>query len=165
MAENDVRTITVDGTIVGMVGLEAIFAELREAGNAPSVQLGSALVELAGQRNYIPPSAASCYAKALLMEYRRFLGEEIPEEYSMLTIKILGPGCPRCESLAENVRSALAELGLAADVEHVREPGRIGEYGVLGTPALVVNGKVKASGKVLSKEQILILLSGQKSRD
>ena len=80
------------------------------------------------------------------------------ERSSALSIRILGAGCHRCETLTANVRSALAELGLAADVEHVRDVARIGEYGVLGTPALIVNGEVKSIGKTLTTEQIVALL-------
>ena len=164
MSENDVRTITVGGKRIGMLGLDEIFGVLKAGGSRPSDELGATLLELAGRQNYVPPSARSDYAKALLVEYRRYLGEEVPEEeVSELSIKILGAGCRRCETLAANVRSALAKLGVAADLEHVRDVARIGEYGVMGTPALVVNGEVKSVGKTLTTEQIVTLLSNDES--
>jgi small redox-active disulfide protein 2 len=168
VSENGLRTITVSGKKVGMLGLEAIFAELKAGSRKPSEELGATLVELAGRRNYIAPSARPGYEKALLVEYRRYLGERVPEEGNFeLSIKILGQGCHRCETLTSNVRSALAELDLAADVEHVRDVARIGEYGVLGTPALVVNGEVKSIGKTLTTGQIVALLcdDGNASRE
>lgn len=159
MSENDVKMITVGGRTTGMLGLDEIFTDLKAADRRPSDEIGATLLELAGRRNYIPPSARAEYAKALLVEYRRFLGEDVPRERSStLSVKILGAGCHRCETLTANVRSALAELGLAADVEHVRDVARIGEYGVLGTPALVVNGEVKSIGKTLTTGQVVALL-------
>ena len=152
--------ITVAGRKVGMLGLETVFARFKAAGRMLTDELGAELVELAGRQNYIAPSVSGEYAEALLIEYRRHLGEDVPEDLSsVLSIKILGPGCPRCENLAANVRSALAELGIAADVEHVRDAVRIGEYGVLGTPALIVNGRTRSVGKALTKDQIVRFLS------
>lgn len=162
MPKDEIRMIAVEGNKVGMLGLEAIFTELKAANKKPSDELGVELVELAGKQNYIPPAARTEYARALLNEYRRYLGEhvpDVPQDSPSLSIKILGTGCPRCEALESNVLSALAELGIAADVEHVRDIAQIANYGVLGTPALVVNGKVRSVGKALSKDQVLSLLS------
>ncbi len=158
------RIIAVSGKKIGMSGLDEIFAKLKADNKKPSEELGFTLVDLAGRHNYVAPSARPEYAKALLIEYRRYLGERVPEEGgSELSIKILGQGCHRCEALTSNVRSALAELGLAADVEHVRDVARIGEYGVLGTPALVVNGELRSVGKILTPAQIVTLLCGDDS--
>ncbi|QJA06519.1 thioredoxin family protein [Thermosulfurimonas marina] len=74
-------------------------------------------------------------------------------------IKVLGPGCPRCESLYDHVVLALEELGLEATVEKVKDLGQIAAHGVVKTPALVVDGKVVSQGKVLSVEEIKKLLS------
>ena len=65
-----------------------------------------------------------------------------------MEIKVLGMGCPKCDTLEKNVRDALAELGIEASVEKVKDMNRIIEYGVMQTPALVVNGEVKSMGKV-----------------
>ena len=75
-----------------------------------------------------------------------------------LEIKILGAGCPNCQKLERDVIDALSELKLAADVEHIREPAKIGQYGVLGMPALIINRKVKSVGGGLGKEQIKRLI-------
>ncbi|MBN1504048.1 MAG: thioredoxin family protein [Candidatus Eisenbacteria bacterium] len=159
MPDNDVKQITVAGISVGMRGLDAVFSELKASGKQPSVGLGGVLVEMARRHNYVPDAARTEYANALLREYRRYLGEEVPEERTAgLSIKVLGMGCSRCEALASNVRSALAKLGLAADVEHVQDARRIAEYGVLGVPALVVDGKVVSVGKTLTTEQVVRLL-------
>ncbi len=69
-------------------------------------------------------------------------------------IKILGPGCPKCHKTEEVVKEALAESGVAADVEKVTDTMKIASYGVFGTPAVVVDGEVKSVGKIPSKEDV-----------
>lgn len=72
----------------------------------------------------------------------------------MREIKVLGPGCPKCRALEEEVRKAMAELGLPARVEKVTDIREIVNYGVILTPALVVDGRVVSSGRVPSREEI-----------
>ncbi len=75
-----------------------------------------------------------------------------------MIIKILGTGCANCNKLEQNARKAVEELGLAATVEKVRDLKAIAGHGVMITPALVVDGKVRAAGKVLKVDQIKALL-------
>ena len=72
----------------------------------------------------------------------------------MLTIRILGTGCPNCDQLHKEVINALAELNIAADVRHERNVAEFNKYGVAATPALVINGEVKAMGGVPSRSEI-----------
>ncbi|NDY43374.1 thioredoxin family protein [Dissulfurirhabdus thermomarina] len=78
-----------------------------------------------------------------------------------MKIEILGPGCARCEALRANAEQAVKELGLEAEIEKVSEMGRIIGYGVLTTPGIVVDGKVKGYGKLFSVEEIKRLLTGE----
>lgn len=71
-----------------------------------------------------------------------------------MEIKVLGPGCARCKALESNVINALAEMGVAAEVEKVTAINKITDYGVMMTPGLVINGKVKVFGRVPDKEEI-----------
>ncbi len=64
-----------------------------------------------------------------------------------MKIEILGTGCAKCTTLYENVKSALKELGKEAEVVKVQDIPSIMKYGVMSTPALVVDGQVKFSGK------------------
>lgn len=66
-----------------------------------------------------------------------------------MEIKLLGPGCFNCRKLEEMVKVALKELGRTADVMKVTDIGEIAKHGVLSTPGLIVNGKVKHAGKTL----------------
>ena len=77
-------------------------------------------------------------------------------------ILVLGSGCAKCNALEEVVRAALTELGMDPAVGHVTDFTQIAAYGVMSTPALVVDGKVVSSGKVLKKEEAVVLI--QKAR-
>jgi len=77
----------------------------------------------------------------------------------MVDIKILGSGCAKCVKLAENAEAAAKELGLDYSVEKVTDQNAIIDAGVLMTPALIVEGEVRSSGKILSAEQIKSFLS------
>jgi small redox-active disulfide protein 2 len=71
-----------------------------------------------------------------------------------MEIKVLGPGCPKCEKTAKIVQEALDEIGLEASVEKVTDVMKIAGYGVFGTPAVVVDGDVKCVGKIPSKDDV-----------
>jgi len=75
-----------------------------------------------------------------------------------MKIEILGTGCPKCSQLTENAQSAVKELELQAEISKVTDIDKITEYGVMMTPALVVDGAVVSCGKALSKEEIKKLL-------
>jgi small redox-active disulfide protein 2 len=71
-----------------------------------------------------------------------------------MEIKILGPGCPRCREVEKRTMNALIELDVAADVQKVTDIRKIMEYKMLSTPGLIINGKVKCSGRIPSQEEI-----------
>jgi small redox-active disulfide protein 2 len=71
-----------------------------------------------------------------------------------MIIKILGSGCANCKKLQATAEEAVKELGIEASVEKVQEIQKIMSYGVMRTPALVINEKVKSSGRIPSKEEI-----------
>jgi small redox-active disulfide protein 2 len=72
----------------------------------------------------------------------------------MKKIQILGPGCPKCKKLAENAEAAAKALGIEYQLEKVTDINEIMKFGVMMTPALVIDGQVKAVGKTLSSEEI-----------
>ncbi|HKK99666.1 MAG TPA: thioredoxin family protein [Desulfotignum sp.] len=71
-----------------------------------------------------------------------------------MEIKILGPGCPKCEQAGKIVAEALSETGVEANVEKVTGVMDIAGYGVFGTPAVVIDGDVKCVGKIPKKEEV-----------
>ncbi len=76
-----------------------------------------------------------------------------------MKIEILGMGCQKCANLYDNAKQAVAELGVAAEIVKVENINDIMKYGVMVTPALVVDGNVKATGKVLTKDDIKKILA------
>jgi len=72
-----------------------------------------------------------------------------------MKIKILGPGCTRCQQTGKLVRETVAEAGVAAEIEEVTTLTEIAKYGVFGTPAVVIDEEVKSVGKIPKKEEIL----------
>ncbi|MCF8082222.1 MAG: thioredoxin family protein [Deltaproteobacteria bacterium] len=71
-----------------------------------------------------------------------------------MEIKVLGPGCARCGTTEQNVKEAVQEAGVDAEIKKVTDTMEIAKHGVFGTPAVVVDGEVKSVGKVPDKEEI-----------
>jgi len=71
-----------------------------------------------------------------------------------MRIEVLGVGCPRCEALAANAEAAAKRLGIEYELVKVTDLARIAKYGVLVTPALVVDGRVRTSGTVAAENEI-----------
>ncbi|MDA8424966.1 MAG: thioredoxin family protein [Treponema sp.] len=79
-----------------------------------------------------------------------------------MKVQILGSGCAKCRLLEDHARQAIVELGLPAELEKVTEIEAIMAMGVMSTPALAIDGKVKSVGRVLSKDQVSAILQGGK---
>ena len=76
----------------------------------------------------------------------------------MKEIKVLGPGCQRCEQLAATTKEAADQLGIDYELEKVKDIAKLADYGVMMTPGLVVDGEVKSRGKVPSLDEIKAML-------
>jgi len=152
-----IQQIRIGGVRIGVVGLAEECARLAgEAGTMPESQQRALLLERLAARNYIPAGMRSEYATAFWREYRKYRGERVAEEAGgRRVIEVLGPGCPRCEQLLEEVRNLLAREGIEAEVEHVTDLQAIAAFGPLATPALVIDGRVKSSGRIPPPGQIL----------
>jgi len=75
-----------------------------------------------------------------------------------MKIQILGPGCPRCKTLAANVEQAVRATGVDAEIEKVTGITEIAKFGIMMTPGLAFDGEVKSAGKILSPAEIAELL-------
>lgn len=73
-------------------------------------------------------------------------------------VKILGSGCAKCNALEEATKAALEQLGMDTAIDHVTDFSQIAAYGVMSTPALVVDGKVVSYGKVLKTPEVVSIL-------
>lgn len=74
------------------------------------------------------------------------------------SVKVLGSGCAKCNQLEASTKAALEQLGMDPTIDHVRDFAEIAAYGVMTTPALVVDGKVVSYGKVLKTEEVAAIL-------
>ena len=153
MTSVELTQIVVAGQRTGIVGLKKVLEEVaRNFAGKPDDEIKAELMAHLSQRNYIVPKFEDAYRVAFLREYKRYMGEPFEEECSdAILIKVLGPGCPNCERLERDLMALMTELNISADLEHVRDPAEISRYGMMAMPALVINGKVKAAGKIPAK--------------
>jgi small redox-active disulfide protein 2 len=80
--------------------------------------------------------------------------EKMTMRSRVMEIKVLGPGCARCDAVEKNVEEAVAEAGLNATILKVTDTMEIAKHGVFGTPAVIVDGEVKSVGKIPATEEI-----------
>ncbi|MFZ5643906.1 MAG: thioredoxin family protein [Bacillota bacterium] len=71
-----------------------------------------------------------------------------------MEIKVLGPGCKNCKTLERDVQKVVGEMGIAATVLKIENPRQIVEMGVMATPGLIINGKIKSTGRIPKSEEI-----------
>ena len=71
-----------------------------------------------------------------------------------MKIEVFGPGCPKCEQLERVVKEALSELNIAAEVEKVKDMGKIVKAGIMLTPGLSIDGELKCSGRIPNKDEV-----------
>jgi len=148
----------------GITGLDDAFeAAARDARPPDDPALGPALVEaLRAAGNYIPVLDEAAYAEAFVRLYLEFIAEKSQssrttvrhERSTTMKVEILGPGCARCRATEENVRKALAELKLEAEVVHVTDVIEFAKRGVMLTPGVLIDGAVRSSGRVPTVEEI-----------
>lgn len=156
MTTQDVKQIKIGKHMIGFVGLKSTFEEMgKDYVDQTDVTLSRMLLKRLAGQNYIPENVRGKYSHAFVREFRKYLGHAVEDEGAEgLVIKVLGAGCVICDGLENTVMETLATMGLAADLEHVRDAEQISEYGVKGTPALVINGKVMCTGRNPSNSEI-----------
>jgi small redox-active disulfide protein 2 len=154
--QSDISQIKIGQHTYGIVGLKhALEALSKTHAKKPDEAVAEELLRQLSNKNYIPEKAQEKYGRAFVREFRKYLGQPFAEEKSgLLEIKILGAGCAVCDGLENQIMAALSEIGLAADLEHIRDDDRIAEYEVKTAPALIFNGKVMGAGGVPSKSEI-----------
>src|SRR4030042_862826 len=156
MTDVGVSQVRVGEFTAGIIGLKSVLQDMAgEWAEKPDAQVAAELVERLSVKNYIPETAKVSYGMAFLREFKNFIGKPFEDEpFEQLEIKILGPGCANCDRLEREVMETVSELDLPAGIDHVRDIREIGKYGVMGSPALIINGKVKAVGRVPMRSEI-----------
>ena len=153
---NDITKIRVGAFTVGIVGLSAALEEVSLQDLCTDDEVTEYLFEYLKSKNYIPPRAQEDYRLAFLREYKKYKGEPVAmeEEQRTLKVRVLGPGCPNCDKLEHMVYQVMTAEGIAGDVEHVKDLNNIAAYGMVATPALVINGEVKSVGRLPRESQL-----------
>ncbi|MDR3567284.1 MAG: thioredoxin family protein [Syntrophobacteraceae bacterium] len=156
MVEKDIARISAGNFSVSIIGLGRLIEEMATThANKSDEEVRSFMLRELGRHNYIPGGAKDDYAKAFLREFRKFLGRPFTDDVSGgLDVKVLGIGCARCRTLTQMVMGVLEELNLPASVDHVTDIQEIARYNVMGSPALLINGKVVAVGSVPPGDRI-----------
>ena len=156
MPEDKITRISVGGQATGIIGLAPVLEEVAEAFKGRTDDdIKTELLNRLSRKNYISSRTRDAYGQAFLREYKKFVKEPFEDtENGELEIKVLGAGCPRCDKLEQDLMGMMAELNVAAGLEHVRDPMEIASYGVMGSPALIINGEVKAVGAVPPKNKL-----------
>jgi small redox-active disulfide protein 2 len=145
--------LKVGNSSVGLRGLDGALTEVIERhGNSDITPFEAArlILDKVEKRNYIPQEARNSYLDALSDLWLGRLRGEAPRSGERI-VRILGRGCVGCNRLEEMVMDVFQELGIAADIEHVRELDEIWRYGVDKTPALVLGNRVVSAGRIPSK--------------
>ncbi len=153
-----ITQIPVRGRLVGLVGLMEAIHQVGELSLPPEL-IPDFLLRRVMEQNYVATSAEEDYRNAVFRFYCRHVGLPVDEETSEgLVIRVLGPGCANCNRLEQEVTSVLMEMDVPADLQHVTDIKEIASYGVMATPALVVNGQVVSLGSVPPRARIKALL-------
>ena len=157
MASDRISRIRVGSGTAGIVGLQDALEEIAaRQPEPPENQIAAELLVRLSKCNYIPAAARESYAQAFLREFRKHMGLPVEEAgAAIVEVKVLGQGCVQCDGLEHELMGVMAELNLRADIEHVREVKAIASYGVMGTPALLINGQVKCVGSVPARNKLI----------
>lgn len=142
------KIVKIGGVSVGLAGLDAAIAKVRASdpdGLKGPEDAALEVLAILEEKNYVPAAARDAYIDAIK---RLLTGAGGGDDPQGLSIRILGPGCVSCNRLEEIVRSVLDQKGIAADIEHVKDLDEIWRYGVISTPALVINERVLCSGRL-----------------
>lgn len=147
------RTLKVGKVSVGLVGLDVALNRVVGDRSLDNVQATETVFAHISAHNYIPEIARETYREALLKEVVR-LREGGSDNSDQLTIRILGPGCVSCNNIQKMVFEIMSKIGAAADIFQIHDLDEIGRYGVLQTPALIINDKLKSSGRIPTPARI-----------
>lgn len=147
------RKIKIGNATIGLIGFDVALNRILRDKDCDENTAVDRLFAAVSKENYIPGGTTELYRQALRREIRKHRGGKV-ENGPGLNIRILGPGCVSCNKLNTLVIEALQRLKIAADVEHVNDLDEIWRYGVTQTPALVINEKVKSSGRMPTPAQI-----------
>jgi hypothetical protein len=153
---SDIVQVSIGDRSIGIVGLKKVMTDLSEtaAGKTDDERREILYQGIAGQ-NYIPPKMVEEYKDAMLRAFKVFTGEAAEQAPAGgVRIQVLGPGCHNCDRMEQDVREVMAELKMPGDLSHVTDPAEIAKYGLMGVPALVINGRIVCVGTLPDRNRI-----------
>jgi small redox-active disulfide protein 2 len=157
--EPSLRQVWVGTYTLGLRGLDEILASVQGPQVDDVARITPELLDRVREQNHVPESAEQDYGEALYREDRRFPDLPVEEDRTVSEIRILGPGCCKCEEVSTRIMAAVAEPGLTADVQHITELKEMAGYGPVPTPALVVNDEIRSMGRAPTLDDIKKLLA------
>lgn len=146
------RTIRIGTANIGLIGLD-IALNHAASQNLTESEAVDYLFAAVSEKNYIPAGAENNYRRALRDAFRSHIDID-NQQAAGLVIRIFGTGCISCNNLQTQVIEVLHNMNLAADIEQIHDPDEIGRHGIIMTPALMINGKVKSGGRIPTLVQI-----------
>lgn len=148
--------VTIGGHSIGLFDLEEIFQEVKVSALSDSELLKDLILEKVKAKNYIPSKAMPVYREDLYEEYLVFTGELAKRRSSSSApeVRLLGVGCANCEKIDEMIKNILARESIGVDYQYVTDINEIARAGIMGTPALMVNGAVLLSGHLPEEKQL-----------
>ena len=161
-----ITRLRVGSHTIGIIGLMHHLADVAQShATASDAEITDTLFTRLEKRNYIASPARERYRTAFFTAYLKFVGRESgAEETGPLSIRILGTGCARCEKLETDIRQILSSEKIAAECDHLRDPGEIAAYGCFAYPGIVINEVLKCSGRVPTPEELKTLLGTASQR-
>lgn len=146
------RNIRIGKASIGLIGLDRALnqAMARAMGDEEAVDF---LFQAIKEENYVPTAAKDDYRRALLAEYRRLSGRD-EGHAGGLVVRIFGSGCVSCNGLHTLLIEVLGRMNIPADIEQIHDPDEIGRHGIVLTPALMINGRVKSGGLLPTPAQV-----------
>ena len=156
------RQIYIGGDRIGLIDVDEIFEKVQKLGIEDRERLKNVLFEKIKSKNYVPPNMEDVYKQDLLEEYRVFTGEleSRPMKEGVLEIRVYGAGCQRCEQLDRTVMEIISRLEIRVDYQYVTDPREISAAGIMGTPALTIDGKVAVTGNVPARARLEKIIAG-----
>jgi len=153
---SDIVQISMGDRTIGIVGLKKVMTDLAvTASGKTDRECREILYRGIADQNYIPPKIVEEYKEALLRAFKVYTGEAAQEAPDGgVRIQVLGPGCHNCARMEQDVREVMAELKMPGDLSHVTDPAEIAKYGLMGVPALVINGRVVCVGTLPDRNRI-----------
>jgi small redox-active disulfide protein 2 len=146
MTEIGRKKIKIGTATVGLIGLELAMQQAVTR-KMTADEATAFLFNAVSRENYIPAAATNLYREALRRQYQITVSGG-PQSPQQLTIKILGPGCVSCNKLNTMIFDIMQRLDIAADIEQIHDLDEIWRHGVITTPALIINGSIKCSGRM-----------------